>query len=31
MLFSSTVYQTPSVLHNTTLNFLYLQKPGVLN
>jgi len=30
MLFTSTVYQTSSVLHNTTLNLLYLHKPGVL-
>jgi len=30
MLFSRTVYQTSSVLHNTALNLLYLHKPGVL-
>jgi len=30
MLFSSTVYQTSTVLHNTTLNLLYLLQPGVL-
>jgi len=29
MLFSSTIYQTSNVLHNTTLNLLYLHKPGV--
>jgi len=29
-MFSSTGYQTSSVLHNTTLSLLYLHKTGVL-